>query len=260
MKERQIKAAFFDIDGTLLSHKLKEIPQSARNAVAVLRSRGVKCLVASGRHITEIHQLPMGDMTFDGYITLNGQLCLDDKGELFFANPITGEDLETVQEVFRTKKICMMLIERETMYLNFVDQNVRKVQADISTPVAPLGQHTGKPIYQVVAYLEEEQESAFADKVPGCLLTRWNPNAVDVICKTGGKEAGIQAYLDKMGISWEETIAFGDAVNDLQMLKFAGIGVCMGNGHPLAKEAADYVTADLEDDGIEKALQHFGLI
>ena len=83
---------------------------------------------------------------------------------------------------------------------------------------------------------------------------------MDIICKTGGKEAGIQAYLDKMGISREETIAFGDAVNDLQMLKFAGIGVCMGNGHPLAKEAADYVTADLEDDGIEKALQHFEVI
>ena len=260
MKERQIKAAFFDIDGTLLSHKLKDVPQSARNAVAALRSRGVKCLVASGRHIIEMDRLPLRDMTFDGYITLNGQLCVDNEGDLFFANPITGEALETVLEVFHAKKICMMLIERDTMYLNFEDENVRKAQASISTPVAPLGEYTGKPIYQAIAYLEEGGEAAFADRVPGCFLTRWNPNAVDVICKTGGKEAGIQAYLDKMGISREETIAFGDAVNDLQMLKFAGIGVCMGNGHPLAKEAADYVTADLEDDGIEKALQHFGLI
>ena len=83
MKERQIKAAFFDIDGTLLSHKLKDVPQSARNAVAALRSRGVKCLVASGRHIIEMDRLPLRDMTFDGYITLNGQLCVDNEGDLF---------------------------------------------------------------------------------------------------------------------------------------------------------------------------------
>ncbi len=260
MKERQIKAAFFDIDGTLLSHKLKEIPQSARKAVAALRSRGVKCLVASGRHVIEKNRLPCRDMDFDGYIGLNGQLCVDSEGELFFANPIEGEALDTVLKIFREKKICMMLIEKDTMYLNFVDDHVRTVQASISTPVAPLGEYTGKPIYQAIAYVEEGVEAAFADKVPGCFLTRWHPSAVDVICSTGGKEAGIQAYLDKMGFSREETIAFGDGINDIKMLRYAGIGVCMGNGHPLAKEAADYITADLEDDGIEKALRYFGFI
>ena len=72
--------------------------------------------------------------------------------------------------------------------------------------------------------------------------------------------AGIKRYLDIIGIKPEEIIAFGDAENDLDMIRFAGIGVAMGNGEEAVKAAADYVTADIDDDGIEKALKHFNLI
>ena len=57
-----------------------------------------------------------------------------------------------------------------------------------------------------------------------------------------------------------QTMAFGDGENDMAMLRFAGIGVAMGNGSDLLKQKADYVTASVDDDGIEKALLHFGLI
>ncbi len=255
-----IKAVFFDIDGTLLSHKLGDIPQSARRAVAALRAKGIRCVLSTGRHLTQMATLPTRDMQFDGCIALNGQLCADASGELFFSNPITGPALQKVLEIFHGDQMCMMLIEKDTMYLNFVNDHVRLTQASISTPVAPLGQYTGKPIYQAIAYVEQWQEAAFADQIPGCKLTRWFDHAVDVICESGGKEAGIQAYLKKTGISREETMAFGDAVNDIGMLKLAGIGVCMGGGHSDAQAAADYVTDTLENDGIEKALIHFGIL
>jgi len=62
------------------------------------------------------------------------------------------------------------------------------------------------------------------------------------------------------GLKPEEIIAFGDGENDIEMLSFAGIGVCMGNGVEGAKKTADYITADIDDGGIAKALMHFGLI
>ena len=71
---------------------------------------------------------------------------------------------------------------------------------------------------------------------------------------------GIQRYLKLLGIKREEIIAFGDAENDLEMIRYAGIGVAMGNGEEAVKAVADYVTADIDDDGIEKALKHFKLI
>ena len=72
--------------------------------------------------------------------------------------------------------------------------------------------------------------------------------------------AGIQRYLDVLGIQPEEIIAFGDAENDLEMIRFAGIGVAMGNAEESVKAIADFVTADIDDDGIEKALKHYNLI
>ena len=77
---------------------------------------------------------------------------------------------------------------------------------------------------------------------------------------TGGKAAGIQKFLDKEGLTRSNTMAFGDGENDMAMLRYAGIGVAMGNGKETLKEKADYVTTDIDDDGIANALIHFGLI
>jgi hydroxymethylpyrimidine pyrophosphatase-like HAD family hydrolase len=71
---------------------------------------------------------------------------------------------------------------------------------------------------------------------------------------------GIQRYLEMIGVTQEEIIAFGDGHNDAEMLRFAGIGVAMGNAEDDTKAVADFVTADIDDDGIYKALKHFELI
>ena len=63
-----------------------------------------------------------------------------------------------------------------------------------------------------------------------------------------------------MGIAREESIAFGDGHNDMNMLKYVGIGVAMGNAEAEVKAIADYVTSDVDEDGIENALKHFGII
>ena len=72
--------------------------------------------------------------------------------------------------------------------------------------------------------------------------------------------SGIQKVLEHYGIRREEIIAFGDGENDMDMLQFAGIGVAMGNAGPEVKEAADYVTEHIDEDGLEKALRHYGLL
>ena len=97
-------------------------------------------------------------------------------------------------------------------------------------------------------------------RLPGCIANRWHRGAYDIVPATGGKVAGIKAYLDRFGIAPEETMAFGDGENDADMLRFAHVGVAMGNADPAAIEAADYVCGDIDEDGLARALERFGLI
>ena len=66
--------------------------------------------------------------------------------------------------------------------------------------------------------------------------------------------------LKALGLTREQAIAFGDGGNDVEMLRYAGIGVAMGNACPEAKAAADYITDDVTADGLANGLRHFGLI
>ncbi len=93
-----------------------------------------------------------------------------------------------------------------------------------------------------------------------CSITSWNETGIDIIPKGGGKSAGIQKFLDENGMDASEVMAFGDGENDMDMIKFAGIGVAMGNAGDAVKAVADYVTDTVDNDGLAKALRHFGLI
>ena len=68
-----IKAVFFDIDGTLVSFHTHRVSEATRQAIRQLRTQGIKVFIATGRHLQVINNL--GDLEFDGYVTLNGSCC-----------------------------------------------------------------------------------------------------------------------------------------------------------------------------------------
>lgn len=255
-----IKAAFFDIDGTLFSLDTRTVAQSTREAIARLQAAGILCVVATGRQIKEMGKLPVADIPFDAYITLNGQLILDKEKNTLFSTPLTGASREQVLEDFRTKKYPAMLVEDDRTYINYVSDHVRAVHEYIASPIPELGTYNGGSLYQVCVYLRPEEEYLIQPLLPHCEATRWHFGGLDIIAKGGGKIAGIQRYLEHMGLRPEQIIAFGDGENDIDMLRFAGIGVAMDNGCPGAKAAADYVTTDVDSDGIANALKYFNLI
>ena len=255
-----IKAAFFDVDGTLLSHKSRSVQQSARNAIDALKARGIKCVVATGRQLPEMEKLPVADIAFDGYITMNGQLIYDDRKRVIKGTPITGELKDALLRMFGERKLPVLLVEKDRMYLNFVNDHVVAAQADISSAIPAVDTYSGREIYQVCVYLTERQEACLEPLRPLCSINRWHWGGVDITTRGNHKGVGVREYLESQGFGPEEAIAFGDAENDVEMLRLAGIGVAMGNGTPEAKAAADYVTSDIDENGIENALRYFELI
>lgn len=255
-----IKAAFFDVDGTLLSYKTRQVLPSAKAAIAKLQAQGILCVVATGRHMSQLEKLPVNEIPFDAFLTLNGQLMLDKEKNVLFGTPIEGEAKEFLVKAFNDHTYPAVMVEQNEMYLNYVTEHVKEVNRIISIAIPPLSDYRGGDIYQVCAYLRRSEEHLIDPIVEECVLTGWHYGGKDIIAKGGGKMAGIKRYLEEAGIKPEEIIAFGDAENDLEMIRFAGIGVAMGNAEESVKAVADYVTADIDDDGIEKALKHFGLM
>ena len=256
---RMIKAIFFDMDGTLLSHNQKKIPDSTMESLWDLKQQGIKVVVTTGRHMSELEELSLLDFPYDGFITVNGSICLDENKELFYIHPIEGADKKTILDMFARKEIPVILVEQNDMYINFVNENVRKTQADISTAVPPVKSYECKDIVMACVYLKEESENAL-NVFENLTITRWNKRAVDVIPSDSGKTKGIKKFLEKYQIGQEETMAFGDAANDMDMLQFCHIGVAMGNGSDKIKAVADHVTDDVDSDGIRNALCYFGII
>lgn len=254
-----IKAVFFDIDGTLLSHASGGIPESARRALALLGERGVLRFLATGRHILEIHRL-LPDLSFDGYVTLNGQICLDSREHILFDAPFPPADARQAVSIFRRREAPAMLVQRDRMYINFVDGAVRQAQRAISSPIPPAGTYQEGAIYQLIVYGGGAEAGAVLRQLPGCKMSRWNDHAVDILPRSGGKVLGIGQFLRRLSLDWGEIMAFGDGENDVDMLRRAGVGVAMGNAEAAVKAAADYVTADVDQDGIYRALEHYGLL
>lgn len=255
-----IQAAFFDVDGTLLSHRLQDVPQSAREAVRQMRENGILCVVASGRSLGEVEWLPTGNMEFDGYVLMNGQLILDHDKKVLASNPIEGSAKEKVLALFEEKKIPVLLVTEQGLVISFVNEHVEIAQKAVSSPIPRIGKYEGGPVYMAIAYFPKEQEEAMRKALPECSLTRWNEFAMDIVPAGMHKQKGIEQYLQIENIPSENTIAFGDGDNDREMITHAGIGVAMADGDPHVLAIADFIAEPVEDDGLAKATRHFGLM
>ena len=256
------KIVFFDIDGTLYSMATNRIPPSALDALRQLREKGILVFLATGRHRSQIESLPQFQgLEYDGGVTLNGGYCYDESGVIFH-NPICREDLQGLLAHLEAEPTPCGFIEEDRSYVNFYNDWVYRVHEMIHTPLLPLEdlrRGLEKPVYQVLLYLKPEDDDTLPF-MPTCRSTRWHTGGLDIIPSWGGKALGIEKVLEHYGISKEETVAFGDGENDLDMFEAVGFSVAMGNAVPTLQKAADLVTEAVDADGIAKALLSLGLI
>ena len=109
-----IKAVFFDIDGTLVSFTTHGVPDSARRAIKQLRERGVKVFIATGRLLR--HTDVVSDIEVDGYITVNGSYCLTSTGEVIFELSFDGVE-DVVEKLVPAKKAALKELNNKALAL-----------------------------------------------------------------------------------------------------------------------------------------------
>ena len=258
-----IKAAFFDIDGTLVSFNTHKISELSKKAILTLKQKNIKVFVATGRALYQIDNLD--NMEFDGYITFNGSACYINNKEIYkitlnkndiksLCNYLENHNLPssimTSKDVYtNTHKTIEMFYKMVNVNANVIDNFIEHIYNNIDD------------IFQMNIFADKDTEKNIMNNIlVNSTSSRWHPSFFDVNIKDIGKHIGIDKVIEYYGIKLEETIAFGDGENDISMIKHAHIGVAMGNANKEVKEIANYITDDVDNDGVYKALKHYGLI
>lgn len=259
-----IKAAFFDVDGTLVSFRQRAITDRLREDLLELRRRGIKIFLTTGRARQDLARTGMmRDVVFDGYVTLNGQCCYNER-EKYRDVTICREDLESACRITRENPHIAVLMEGDgASYLNRINDRVRDIFRFLHTDlyeIQPVEWMLEHKVYQFVPLVGPEEERLFVDAMPHCAHTRWHPQGIDIVPQGGSKAAGIRATMEYYGLRTEDIVAFGDGENDAAMLELAGTAVAMGNAIEAVKNIADYVTASVEEDGVSQAFRQLKLL
>lgn len=265
MKINKIKVAIFDIDDTLIPRGSQAIEESAIKSINKLKENGIEVLIATGRARYFIQDPIHQEVNPNYTITINGACVYDANTEVVYKVPMVRSEVESLLAYalehdlgFATKLENEMHVYNkmetfQTTYLKgspkgYILKDFHHKKLGLETPMGVFLMGDEKLI---------EASSVLADDG---FYAKAYTDAYDVYSKGAGKISGIEFVLDKLGVSWENVIAFGDAANDIQMLEHASIGVAMGNAPQIVKDASDYVTRNIIEDGIEFALKDLKLI
>ena len=263
-----IKAVFFDIDGTLVSFNTHKISDSSKEAIKILKEKDIKVFIASGRALFQIDNLD--NIEFDGYITVNGCSCfINDNGKLKEIHRVSldKDDLYSLNDYLNNDKFPCTVITSDSLFINYTDEiishlyNMANVQIPKYRDFNDYIPKNYKDILQLNVFIDENKEKYLMDNIlKNSKSSRWHFSFADINHKYSGKDMGIDKIIEYYGIKLSETIALGDGGNDIGMIKHAAIGVAMGNASDNVKNIADYITDDVDNDGVYKALKHFNLL
>jgi len=251
--------AFFDIDGTLaIGH---DVPESAAQAVAQMRANGHRVFICTGRPraYAEKH---FGTYA-DGFVCNNGRLAFMGDQKLH-NRALTAEQISTFVQALDAEGSGYAFLEEWCGYYGG-NEAYRAIAESVWDPgmlkdgVDPQTIHAFNfDIYFKDAAHRERIAAALGN---ACLVNPHGPHpSADVTVVGCDKGDAVRGVAEALGMAIEDTFAFGDGINDLSMIRAAGHGVAMGNAVDEVKVAAEFVTTDIDKDGIKNALSHYGLI
>lgn len=257
------KYLFFDVDSTLYSHKTNSIPKSAIEAIKKAKQNGHVIVLATGR--SKLLTATLGifdDIDFDYFVTINGTLVLDKKDNIIFSLPCHKPSIKKVLDLVDKYKLNLAFINKDDYYL-YKDEDKRSHLGydplHITIPFKK--QYQGENIYQMNLFCEDEYLPYFLNETSKYLsYSKLNDYGYDIYAKDQTKATGIKHLINYLNVNIENTIAFGDGHNDQEMIEFCNIGVAMGNALPKVKEVSNYITDDIDNDGIYKAMKYLKLI
>ena len=190
-----VKAIFFDIDGTLVSFQTHCIPASTRQALEELHHRGIKLFIATGRP-KWLMMHAIGNLPFDGFITLNGVHCFTSNRKDIHKDCIPQEDINRLIDFHKENPdMPFVFVHDNTWFITHVNKDVEEISRYIEVelpPVFPIEKAAEKDILQIMGYFtSDNDQTLFKSVLPHCQPMRWHPLFTDIISKGNSKSNGI---------------------------------------------------------------------
>lgn len=262
------KLIAIDMDGTLLSDE-KKISTVNCEAIQQAKENGVKVVLASGRPLVGFKKYlkQLNLVSEDNYaVAFNGALVqTSDGGEIISKKTLTVEDYKSLYKLSKDLNVNIHALTensviapedniytREEAAMNGISCEIIDVENVPSDTTIVKVMFVDAP--EILDEVIKNIPVAVSDKYT---IVRSAPFYLEFLEKSVNKGAGVAALAEKLNIKQEEVICIGDAGNDIHMIKYAGLGVAMGNAFPEVKKVANFITKTNEQDGVAFIIDKF---
>lgn len=273
------KVIFLDIDGTLTVAGSNVPPKSALRAIRAAQEKGHLVFLCTGRNYDMLK--PLLEYQLDGVIaSAGGYICCGQ--QVIYDCPMTQEQqrlvLDTLEEngIFRTVE-CLDGSYTDDGFKEFLQEHAdengnsellrwrRQIEEELN--IRSMREYAGQPVYKVVVMspdmkrLDSAKERLEQDFMFCIQDADWQTIVNgEVLNRQFDKGKAVVRVCEYLHIPVEDSIAFGDSMNDKEMMEMAGYSVCMENGSDTLKKLADEVCPSVEQDGLYHAFTRLGLI
>lgn len=267
---------FVDVDGTLVGHDDKLSP-GVCEAMRDAKAAGCETVICTGRSMYTARVVAKAVGADRVAVVLNGAVVVDWQTGATLRretlDPSMVADAVTLMKGAGLAALCFGVEEDDrVIYAErdgwlpdlYIEWNAKRlayredVAASIVGPPVMVSAYGPPERTRPVARALSEKYGAKAAIIESA-APRYDCWCVEVHSPRAGKCAGAEVVARYRGVPRERTCAIGDHLNDVEMIRWAGVGIAMGDGRPEAKQAADYVTATLDDDGVARAIRRYVL-
>ncbi|MEY8336592.1 HAD family hydrolase [Lachnospiraceae bacterium 62-35] len=273
------KIIFLDIDGTLTEPGSNEPPESALKAIKRAREKGHYVFLCTGRNYDMLS--PLLSYGFDGVVgSSGGYIQCGEK--VIYDCPMTEEQKIRAMNILEKNGIFRTIECRNGSYTDkgfkeFLKENARegsnsellrwRQQIEKSLHILPMEAYEGQPVYKIVimsSSMEQlrEPREVLEREFSFCIqdADRYGFINGELVNKQFDKGQGVERVCNYLQIPVIDTVAFGDSMNDREMMETAGLSICMANGSEELKKLADDICPTVKQGGIYHAFIKHHLI